>query len=689
MKLNYGVRPAAGALVIVLTAALAACGGGGGGGSNPVFPIGPETPLPTSTPTSAPTSAPGSGYAAPTGAVTVITPSASGSFGSAILASSAAGTLLVQSDDTPGETYGATTLASAGLSEYPVSIGETAGVTSSALRRGIPTATVRRGLAPAAAARRVVPALAFHPRLDPRTTAGVLGRRGTFALRRAPGIAPNAGLRRPAAFSTGAQRTFHILTGTITHVSASSCPSGSTLVQGSTICYADVSAHLQAVSNHAYVWVDDAITSSGSYGFSASTWTTVASTFDHDYAIETQAFAPAFLTQYSPTPSFEQCAAGSTTGLPQSEYQPVPDLSGGDPHISIVITAALDNTGEGGYFDSENLLNDQELNCGGPHAPSNGLPMVVLADDVYSTTSGNVVHDATFWQNVDMKRSMPHEFQHYLHALNKAFGPQFANGDGEFDDSFIDEGCSELAEDLVNGGAQQSDETLLEFEFLYTPANFSLTSFTGYAPNPLDTSTNPAFGYYNNTSGNYGQSYLFMRYLYDRFGGSAALHRLYADLTPPPATGANTHPVLSAAGNGESFGQLYRDFALAVAARNSVGGSAQYAFSSQVPLVGTNTIPLPGGETATLHFDGPTSSQDLTSSHPYTAPVIEFRLGATVNGELLQGATAYYNGPGVPGTGATLNGSAPGAAGRLNAGLVQGSFTYDQACASVNGSSSC
>ncbi len=456
MKLMNGVRPAAGAFV--MSAVLAACGGGGGGGgTHYATPIGPETAQPTT--------APASGYVAPTGAVTAIAPNGSGSFGSAILAASASGTLVAQSDDTPIEQYGATDLANSGLSEYPVSITESAGVSSASVHRAGASAAMR---AVRASARRARTPLTFHLPLDPRTAVAGFARRGALALHRAPGFVPNARSRRPTAFAQGAQRTFHILTGTITHVTSSSCPAGSTQVANSTTCYTDISAHLQAVSAHAYVWVDDALSAS-KYGFSTVDWSTTASTFDADYGIETQAFAPAFLSS-SPTPSFEQCPAGSTTPYPnQSDYQPVPDLSGGDPHISIVITAALDSSGEGGYFDSQNLLNDQELNCGGPHAPSNDLPMVVLADDLYSTTSGSTVYDQTYWRTVDMKRSMPHEFQHYLHALNKAVAPQLANGNGVFDDSFVDEGCSELAEDIVNGGTQQSDETLLEFEYLYDP----------------------------------------------------------------------------------------------------------------------------------------------------------------------------------------------------------------------------
>ncbi len=77
--------------------------------------------------------------------------------------------------------------------------------------------------------------------------------------------------------------------------------------------------------------------------------------------------------------------------------------------------------------------------------------------------------------------------------------------------------------------------------YLYTPGNYSLTAFAGYDQDPLDPNGTP-YGFFRSTAGNYGGAYLFARYFYDRFGGDAGLHRLYADLHAAAAT-RNVVPV--------------------------------------------------------------------------------------------------------------------------------------------------
>ncbi|MBV8151974.1 MAG: hypothetical protein JOY59_10490, partial [Candidatus Eremiobacteraeota bacterium] len=110
------------------------------------------------------------------------------------------------------------------------------------------------------------------------------------------------------------------------------------------------------------------------------------------------------------------------------------------------------------------------------------------------------------------------------------------------------------------------------------------TSFVGYQPSPL-TGMGP-YGYYFYTAGNYGAAYLFMRYLYDRFGGSTALHAIYADFTPQAIGSANVGPAVAAAG-GELWQQLYEEWAIAIAAQSSgVTNDPRYAFNPAVVLRG-------------------------------------------------------------------------------------------------------
>jgi hypothetical protein len=371
--------------------------------------------------------------------------------------------------------------------------------------------------------------------------------------------------------------------------------------------------------------------------------------------------------------------------LPSSSYQPTVDLSGSDPHISMLITNALAANGEGGYFDFRNDLNDQELNCAfnGPHAPSNQLPMFVIGADQYNTGSSNIA-DEGFWRTLDMPRSLPHEFQHYLHALNKVLLPELgSNVQGYFDDPVVDEGCSELAEDLVLGSgvnSPQSWESRYDgWWYMFAPGNFSIPSFTGYDADPLSTSQTPSYGFYHNTQGSYGGAYLLARYMYDRFGGDTAMHRLYADLSPSSSTVANLHPIVAEAGNGETFAQLYGEFAGALAARGVASSDPRFTFGNNVLLNGLTTITFPGGTMYNLRFDGPRSPEDITSASPGSSPRIKLTPSGTAHAKLISGATLFFNVAPSGGSLVELNSaSAPG--GAVDGALVQGAYDDKGAC---------
>lgn len=603
--------------------------------------------------------------------VAQIPPNASNAFSSSMLGASTDGTFVIQSADTPGFPSN----SSFTLTEYNVTASESAvGVTSSTSRARIASTVGREGT------NAVLP---FRPHLDPRTA--VLQRfRGRSPLTVVRGGRSVQSVRRPSSFAVGAQRTFNIQQGTITGVGGTCTAPQITVGTG---CYVANSAHLKSVSAHAYVWVDDKI--DASYNLGQGDWDATSATFDTDYARETVAFAPAFNAGLAPyngsNNTYEQCDANGTN-LSQSgafpPYQATPDLSGADPHISILVTNALENTGEGGYFDFSNLLNDQEINCfSHPHIPSNNLPLIVIGADKYGSTV-----DAQYWHNQDMPRILPHEFQHYLHTLNKVVVADLVTppgGRGEFDDAYVDEGDAMLAQDLVLGNGanppQSPDARLAGFEYMFSPGNFSLTAFAGYDGDPLSTANPPPFGFFHSTIGNYGGAYLFARYLYDRFGGDAALHRVYADLSQPPASGANVSQIQSEA-NGESFAQVYGEFAEALAARNvATGGDARFTFSSNVLLRGVTTEVIPGGATWNLRFNGPRSPEDLTSSTPSSSPRIKLTPSGSVTMKLITGATLFPNV--APAGGAVVTGTVSGAPGLgVNSALVQGAYDDSGAC---------
>lgn len=633
----------------------------------------PTPTTPTPTPTTAPTNAPAAGYVAPTGGVTQLAANSSNAFASSMLSASTDGTFVVQSTNTPGEAAAGTT-----MTEYDVTATETAG-------GQVPSAARRNGAAFARAVAEGAQLPGIRPRTDPRTAA--LTRRFTARSRVRTTVARRAeSVRNASSFSVGAHRVFHVDQGTITGA-GSTCSAPQQ--QAGSDCWIDVPATLQAVSNHAYVWVDDAMASDASYKFNSNDWTTTATTFDTDYAREVAAYGPAFFQQKF---VYKQCdASGNALPYP-SGYSPSVDLSGSDPHISMLVTKALESTGEGGYFDFRNDLNDQELNCsGGPHEPSNQLPMFVMGADKYPASSGGTTADEGFWRTLDMPRTLPHEFQHYLHALNKVLVPEEgSNTQGYFDDSVVDEGCSELAEDLVLGtgvNSPQSWETRFDsFFYLIAPGNFSVPAFTGYDADPLSTSSTPTYAFYHNTAGSYGAAYLLARYMYDRFGGDAAMHRLYADLSPSTTGIANLHPIVAEAGNGETWAQLYSEFAAALAARNVASSDPRFTFGSNVMLRGQTTFTFYNGITYNAIYNGPRSPEDITSSTPENLARIKLTPGAQVHAKLISGATLFFNAAPSGGSLVELN-SSSAPAGTVDGALTQGS--YDDTGSCIGPASSC
>ncbi|HEV2643321.1 MAG TPA: hypothetical protein VGT98_11460, partial [Candidatus Elarobacter sp.] len=374
MKL-HGVRPAL-AVAVFAAAVLAACGGGGGGGAVPGGGGGggggaTPTPVPTATP-------PGTNFVKGVSGVAQIPQIASNTFSSSMLGVSTDGTFVIQSSETPpGPSANFT------LTEYTVTASESAaGVTSSTSKARIASTVGREGT------NAVMP---FRQRTDPRTPALQLFH-GRSTLNVVHGGRSAQSVRRVSDIPVNTARTFHVQQGTITGVGGSCVPPQITVGSG---CYADRPSHLKAIGAHTYVWVDDAI--DATYNLTQSDWNATATTFDGDFARLTTAFGPAFNAKLAPynnsgnTNTYQQCDTSGTDLAPGNNnppvppYLPTPDLSGADPHISILVTNALENTGEGGYFDALNELNDQEINCfAHPHVPSNNLPMFVIGTDKYN-----------------------------------------------------------------------------------------------------------------------------------------------------------------------------------------------------------------------------------------------------------------------------------------------------------------
>ncbi len=452
-------------------------------------------------------------------------------------------------------------------------------------------------------------------------------------------------------FATGDTHVFYIQSGTIT-----GGPGGGTNdCPGFSPCK-KITATLEAQSAHANVWVDQhSLADHNQFPPGTSDFTALAGKFDGYYGIETGVFGPA--TTSNPL-SFKQCNPG---GSPATTQQPLVDLSTGV--INLVVTDALANSGEGGYFFAIDLLNQQEVNClGGTVPKTNALPMFVMGSDYYPDSSPGAPppYNETFWNNSDAPRTASHEFQHFIHAVSKIFVHNIG------DDSWVDEGCSMLAEDLAANG-MQIDTPRFSYAYLYEPGNFSLTSFTGYQRDPLSTNLDSPYGFYRNTAGNYGMSYLFFRYIYDRFGAGTI-----NNLVQSSSNGvANVSQV-----TGESFLQLYQEWATAVAAQSTnVTSDPRFSFNPAVVLRGPVTVTSrvkPSGSRV-LNFAGPQPPEDFTNNPP-TSLFPPLSPGATETPKLIDGATMFLEATPTSG-GDTVRAGAASSVPAFQASLVQGNYT--------------
>lgn len=626
---------------------VAACGGGGGGtsGGGGVVP----TPAPTVTTP---------GFVAATGAITLI-PGSGGTLGSNLLPASADGVFVAQVPTTPTLPPGGTA-----LTQYAVTVKETAGTTpSSGLR--VPAADRVALVGRIAENHAIVHADGLREVAIDATAV-----RRAFSTLRVTSAAASIGRRPLAAPTPGAVRQFAILTSNIGN--AGGCAGNTT--SGTYQCNVPITATLKAVSQHGNVWIDQkSLNYPGEFANADADAQTIAANFDRYYATEGAAFGPAWNAQLPPVvPAFStqhvQCAKDGSD-LPSSQYTSV-DLSGSTTQsIDIVITDALAGTGEGGYYYTVNELPQSVWDCATPPKPiSNGRPMVVITGNNYQGLGASIPQfNETYWLNTDVPRSLSHELQHLLHAHNKVLFPAFAGSAPTFDATFIDEGCSMLAEDLATDPApgQHLDTPRYTYTYLLEPSLFSLTAFTGYQPNPTSATPNTPYGWYSNTAGSYGQAYLFQRYLYDRFG-AAALKAIYA------STASGVGPVVAAA-NGEPFAQLQLEFAAAIAAQSSPASASPYAFSSAVTLRGDVDVPSirPGAlSTRHLTFGGPQPPESFGNVVPVAGAALA--PGTTLSTFIVDGGTLFL--PAVNGaTGASIVVNGTGFP--LSAGaLVQGAL---------------
>ncbi|MBO9541208.1 hypothetical protein J7643_11520 [bacterium] len=281
--------------------------------------------------------------------------------------------------------------------------------------------------------------------------------------------------------------------------------------------------------------------------------------------------------------AFESRIYGTVTGTFGAEPKTDPS---GESRVYVVLSPAVDNFGKDkglmGYFWSRDLLSPAAT---GPRAHTNQKKVIFLTSRLFEQPAQTVFG------------TLAHEFTHLCVFNQKVLVPNRATPE----ETWLDEGWAMLAMDLCGYGLRGGNEAIARDikRFEEAPAEYSLTDWAG---NPNGFS--------------YGLSYLFARYLYDRFGAEVVKDALAA-----PATGVGA--VQGGLVKREaSFQDVYSDWTVA----NAVSGlkltdDRRFSYASDVNLRGTY-----GG---------------LTLGGVQARPVADFQKG--LPGTLRPWSTTYYD----------------------------------------------
>jgi hypothetical protein len=164
----------------------------------------------------------------------------------------------------------------------------------------------------------------------------------------------------------------------------------------------------------------------------------------------------------------------------------------------------------------------------------------VLASSAHSNHKEALFMTDALWDYPELTSfgTLAHEFQHLINFSHKAAATKYTR----VEETWLDEGLSMYAMETAGYGLPAGDMHIAKDlnEFQTTPAAFSLTDWGG---NPHGFA--------------YGQSYLFVRYLVDRFG--AGVLKEVLDNPQPGQEGLDA--VL--AKRGTTFAGFFRDWTIA------------------------------------------------------------------------------------------------------------------------------
>jgi len=147
---------------------------------------------------------------------------------------------------------------------------------------------------------------------------------------------------------------------------------------------------------------------------------------------------------------------------------------------------------------------------------------------------------------------LAHEFQHMIYYNEKVL-----SGTPVIDDTWLNEGFAMLAQDFTGYGYEQGNTSVTKL-------------INGYLLWPEETSL-IVWGEIGQTDGNYAASYLFVRYLMDRYGEDFITYLNTSPKSPREDIEDYT---------GLSFRQLFEDWALAVYFTGKGQGFSKYKYTS-------------------------------------------------------------------------------------------------------------
>lgn len=181
-------------------------------------------------------------------------------------------------------------------------------------------------------------------------------------------------------------------------------------------------------------------------------------------------------------------------------------------------------------------------------------------DDVQYSNEGEILYLNSTCADADLYSTIAHEFQHMCDFNQKVcLDGEFS---GEYEDTTLNEGKSTLSEDLC-GFRMRSDDEDTE-----APTNsYLFSTASAYLANPGKVSLLS----FNNALGEYGQAYLLMRYITDRYGND----KLHEIATSPNVGFDNIEDI-----TGTKFSQLYYDFGMTNMLSNKNNTPSLYNYKS-------------------------------------------------------------------------------------------------------------